>query len=265
VSRQDLDVSVAKEGVSLAEVRKAEAAIERAKLDLGYTKITAPITGKISRAHVDVGSLVNAGGGDQLLTTITSMDPIYVYFSVDEQALGRYLRDPGRNADRGKDGQVGALKERNIQFQLGLESEEGYPHKGVLDFVDNKVNPSTGTIQVRGELPNTAQLFAAGMRARVRLPVGKLYEALLITERAVGNDQNRKFVYVVNDQNIAERRDVKLGRLSDRLQVVREGLKREDRVIVNGIQRVRDGAKVEPRPGDMPDAPADQANKKAKS
>src|SRR5207249_660875 len=121
------------------------------------------------------------------------------------------------------------------------------------------VNPSTGTIQVRGVLPNAKRILDAGMRARVRVPVSDPHQALLITERAVGTDQGRKFVYVVNDKNIAERRDVQLDRVSDGLQVVREGLKPQDWVIVNGIQRVRDGAKVEPKQAPMPGAQPAQA------
>src|SRR5262249_47906686 len=123
-------------------------------------------------------------------------------------------------------------------------------------FADNRVNASTGTIEARGRLPNSTRVLDAGMRARVRVPVSDPRKALMVTERAVGSDQGRKFVYVVNDQNVAERREVTLGRLADGLQVVREGLKPEDWVVVNGIQRVRDGAKVEPKRVPMPDAPA---------
>jgi multidrug efflux system membrane fusion protein len=145
---------------------------------------------------------------------------------------------------------------------VGLEGENGYPHKGVIDFADNKVNPSTGTIQVRGVLPNPQRLLDTGMRARVRIPIGDPTKSLMITERAVGTDQGLKFVYVVNDEGVAERRDVTLGRLSDGLQVVTEGLKPEDWVVVNGIQRVRDGAKVEPKRVPMPGAPAVATNEK---
>jgi RND family efflux transporter MFP subunit len=144
------------------------------------------------------------------------------------------------------------VKDLKIPVYVGLEGEEGYPHKGVIDFADNRVNPSTGTIQVRGVLPNPNRILDAGMRARVRVPVSDPYKALMISERAIGTDQGRRFVYVVNEQNIVERKDVQLGRLHDGLQVVQQGVKPEDWVVVNGIQRVRDGAKVEPRRTSMP-------------
>jgi RND family efflux transporter MFP subunit len=262
VSRQDLDISTGKEAVSQAEVRKAEAAIGRVKLDLEYTKIKAPITGKISRAQVDVGNLVNAGGGETLLTTITSVDPMYVYFDVDERSLLRYRQHFRKPTKEGEP--EPSVKDLKIPVNVGLEGEEGYPHKGVIDFADNRVNPSTGTIQVRGVLPNSKRILDAGMRARLRVPVTDPQKSLLVTERAVGTDQGRKFLYVVNDQNFVERRDVKLGRLSDGLQVVQAGVNPGDRVVVNGLQRVRDGAKVEPKLISMPGAPAgptDQGSK----
>src|SRR5262249_10920131 len=145
VSRQEYDVSIGKLGVSQAEVRKAEAAIDRAKLDLDFTKITAPITGKIGRAQVDLGNLVNSSGAETVLTKITSVDPIYVYFNVDERALLRYLKEMRRDGAKKKDGDVGSLKERKIPVEVGLDGEDGFPHVGVLDFADNQVNPSTGT------------------------------------------------------------------------------------------------------------------------
>jgi RND family efflux transporter MFP subunit len=262
-SREELDVWIGKQGVAKAERLKALADVEQAKLDLGFTKIAAKTNGKTSRTQVTVGNLVNAGGGETLLTTITSVDPMYVYFDVDERALLRYKQHFRKGPGEG--GAEPSVKDLKIPVYVGLEGEAGYPHKGVIDFADNRVNPSTGTIQVRGVLPNTKRILDSGMRARVRIPVSDPHKSLMITERAVGTDQGRKFVYVVNDQNVAERRDVQLGRLSDGLQVVPEGLKPEDLVVVNGIQRVRDGAKVEPKRIPMPGAPAEQANQKTKS
>jgi RND family efflux transporter MFP subunit len=262
-SREELETWKAKQVVAEGEVLKGEAAVKEAQLNLDFTRVISPVSGKISRTQVDVGNLVNAGGGETLLTTIVAVDPIYVYFDVDERALLRY-----RERDR-KDEKAGApapsLKELHIPVYVGLEGEKGYPHKGEIDFADNRINPRTGTIQVRGILSNKERIFEDGLRARVRVPVSDPRKALLITERAVGTDQGRRFVYVVNDQNVAERRDVELGRLSDGLQIIREGLKPGDRVIVNGIQRVRDGMKVEPRSAAMPGAPAEQTNDKAKS
>jgi RND family efflux transporter MFP subunit len=262
-SREELDVWTAKQVVATGDLLKADAAVEQAQLDMDFTKVTAPISGKISRTLVDVGNLVNAGGGETLLTTIVSIDPMYVYFDVPERSLLRY-REIGRKQAKADEPQP-SLKDLHIPVYVGLEGEQGYSHKGELDFADNKVNPSTGTIQVRGVLPNAKRNLDAGMRARVRIPVGAPQKSLLITERAVGTDQGRKFVYVVNDQNVVERRDVTLGRQSDGLQVVQEGVKPEDWVIVNGIQRVRDAAKVDPKRAPMPGAPAEQTNQGSKN
>lgn len=252
ISQQEYEIDLGKLGVSKAEVTKATAGIERTKLDLDFTKIKAPITGKISRAQVDVGNLVNAGGGDTLLTTITSIDPIYVYLNVDERALSRYLRDrPGQKNKDDKGGQE-SLKERKIPVEVGLEGEEGFPHKGLLDFADNKVDSSTGTIQLRGVLPNPKKLLASGMRARVRIPVSEPHKVLMVTDRAIGTDQNLKYVYVVDADHVAKRRDVQLGLLKEGLRVIEKGLEPGDQVIVNGIQSVRPEMKVDPKPSEMP-------------
>jgi RND family efflux transporter MFP subunit len=262
-SREEVDVWTAKQATAAAEVLKASAAIERAQLDLDFTKVFAPIAGKTSRTQVSVGNLVNAGGGETLLTTITSVDPMYVYFDVDERALLRYRQS--NRKDQNSSGPEPSLKELKIPVYVGLEGEEGYPHKGVIDFADNRVNPNTGTIQVRGVLPNAKRNLDSGMRARVRIPVSAPHKAVMVTERAIGTDQGRRFVYVVNDKNIVERRDVVLDRLSDGLQVVRQGVKPEDWIIVNGIQRVRDGATVDPKRVTMPGAPAEPAKQGSKT
>jgi multidrug efflux system membrane fusion protein len=253
-SREEVEVWAAKRVVAQGEVAKAQAAVDRAQLDLDYTTLTTPITGKISRTQVTLGNLVNVGGGETLLTTVVTVDPMYVYFDVPERKLLEY-RD---QFDKGKkkDGPRPPLKDLKIPVEVALEGEKGYSHHGFLEFADNKVNPNTGTIQVRGKLPNPRRDLDAGMRARVRIPVSAPHEVLMVTERAVGNDQGRKFLYVVNDQNLVERRDVTLGRKEDGMQIIQDGLKKEDWVIVNGIQRVRDGVKVDPKRGPMPGAPA---------
>jgi multidrug efflux system membrane fusion protein len=263
VSPNELDLAKAKKQVSEAELGKAQAAITEAKLNLDFTKIKAPFAGRISRTQVDVGNLINAGGGETLLTTVVTVDPIFVYFDVDERSFIRYrdMRD-----QMNKDGapQPATLKEAGIPVFVAREGEQGFPHKGVLDFADVKFNPSTGTVQVRGVLPNANGIFDDGMRARVRVSVTGPTKAILVTERAVGTDQDRRFVYVVNAENTVERRDVRLGRVSDGLQVIEEGLKPDEWVIVNGIQRVRDGMKVEPKRGKMPGAET-ASDQKAKS
>jgi RND family efflux transporter MFP subunit len=262
-TREELDIWTGKQAVAKADRLKAQAAVEQAKLDLDYTKIVSPIRGKTSHTQLTVGNLVNVGGGDRLLTTITSVDPMYVYFDVDERAMLRYRKDFRKDPKEGE--AEPSVKDLKIPVHIALEGEEGYPHKGVIDFADNRVNPSTGTIQVRGVLSNSTRILDAGMRARVRVPVSDPHKSLMVTERAVGTDQGRKFVYVVNDQNVVERRDVKLGRLSEGLQVIREGVKPEDWVVVNGIQRVRDAAKVEPKRISMPDATAEPTKQVSKN
>jgi RND family efflux transporter MFP subunit len=175
-----------------------------------------------------------------------------VYFNVDERALSRYLRDrPGQKDNDDKASQE-SLKERKIPVEVGLEGEEGFPHKGLLDFADNKVDPSTGTIQVRGFLPNPKQLLASGMRARVRIPVSEPHKVMMVTDRAIGTDQNLKYVYVVDADHVAKRRDVQLGLLKEGLRVIEKGLEPGDQVIVNGIQSVRPEMKVDPKPSEMP-------------
>ncbi len=251
-SREELETWVAKQAIAKGESLKAQAAVEQAQLDLDFTRITAPIDGKLSRTLVDEGNLVNAGGGETLLTTLVSIDPIYVYFNVDERSLIRYREQFRKEAK--PDEPRPPIKELHIPVHVALEGDEGYPHKGEIDFADNKVNPSTGTIQARGVLSNARRIFEDGMRARVRIPFGDAHTAVMVTERAVGNDQGRKFVYVVNDENTVQRRDVELGRLADGLQVVEQGLKPGEWVVVNGIQRVRDGMKAEPNRVPMPGA-----------
>ncbi|CAN5141262.1 efflux RND transporter periplasmic adaptor subunit [soil metagenome] len=262
-SREEVDIWTGKQAVAKADQLKAQASVEQAKLDLDFTKIAAPINGKMSRTLVTAGNLINASGGETLLTTITSLEPMYVYFDVDERALARYRRYY-KNA-KNSDGSETSVKDLKIPIRVGLEGEEGFPHTGVIDFTENRVNSSTGTIQVRGVLSNKSKVLDAGMRARVRVPVSDPHKAIMATERAIGTDQGLKFVYVVNDQNVVERRDVKLDRLSDGLQGVGEGLKPADWVGVNGIQRVRDGVTVDPKRVPMPGTTAEPTKPAPKS
>jgi RND family efflux transporter MFP subunit len=279
-SREELDVWTSKQAVAKADKSKARAAVEEAELNVDFTRVTAPLDGRMSRTQVDVGNLVNASGGETLLTTLVTIDPVYVYFNVDERSLIRYMRDAGKyytvqavavlgltlpSSPTGFLSQVTTasaiatsprpwVRELNIPVSVGLERGRGFPFKGVIDFADNRVNPSTGTVQARGILSNPDRLFTDGMSAQVRIPVSDPYQAILITERAVGTDQGRKFVYVVNADSVVERRDITQGRLNDGLLIVREGLKPGEWVVVNGLQRVRDGAKVKPQRVVMPGA-----------
>jgi RND family efflux transporter MFP subunit len=247
----DLLAWAAKRGVFEAEAKKADAAIEQAKLNLGFTSIKAPITGRISRSLVNEGNLVNSGGGDTLLTTIVAIDPMYVYFDVNEPALLRYQRQAQADAK----GKRESVKEANIPVAMGLAlDEDRFPFEGTLDFAESKVDPETGTLRVRGVFPNKDRRLTPGLFAKVRVPVSDPYKALLVTDRAIGTDQGQKYLLVVNDENKAEYRVVAPGRLDGDLRIFRPGrnLKPGEWVVVNGLQRVRPGIEVKPEREPMP-------------
>ena len=227
--------------IALAEVGQAEAEIEQAKLDVDFTKIKAPITGRISRPQVTKGNLVNAGGGDTLLTTIVSVDPIYVYFDVDERSLQLLPASAGAK-------EVGDTPPRTkppiIPVFLGLVADgDRLPARGRHRLRRQPARPATGTIRVRGVFPNKDGRLTPGQFARVRLPVGEKYKGLLVTDRAVGTDQGQKYVLVVNDKNMVEYRpvDARRARRRPARRPPGTGLKPGEWVIVNGIQRVRPG------------------------
>jgi len=214
-----------------ATARAAMAAYEAAKLNLGFTKVHSPINGRVSKAEVTTGNLVD---GSVILTSVVSNDPIYASFDGDEQS---FLH-------------VGALARKGtpVTVRIGLANESGFPHEGKLEFVDNRVDAATGSVRMRALLKNADNTLAPGLFARVQLASGNgaagATDAILITDRAVGTDQNRKFVYVVNGECKAEYRTVKLGPVIDGLRVVRDGVKPGERIVVNGLQRVRPGAPV---------------------
>jgi RND family efflux transporter MFP subunit len=268
VSAREVDVWGAKKGVALAEVSQADAEIEKARLDLEFTKIKAPITGRISRAQVTKGNLVNAGGGDTLLTTIVSVDPMYVYFDVDERSLELFRERRAKEV-----GPQGKDKPPVIPVFMGLVTDvDRFPYEGTIDFAENKLNPATGTIRVRGVFPNKDGRLTPGQFARVRLPVGEKYKGLLVTDQAIGIDQGQKYLLVVDNQNKAEYRPVTPGRLDGDLRIFPPGagLKPGEWVIVNGVQRVRPGVEVKPERVPMPTRPAAKgmaadAGKKAKT
>lgn len=218
-----------------AAVQAARGAVAAAELNLKYSKVTAPLTGKASKGAFSVGNLVEAG--KHVLTTIVSLDPVKASFDVDERSALEMRR---QTMEKGLD--VRAARER-VEARLILADGKDYPNAGKIDFVDNQVNASTGTIRVRAVFPNKEQLVAPGMFARVRL-IGEEKEALLIPERAIGTDQSDKYVYVINDQNIAEFRKVKPGVMAEGLRVIEEGLKPGERVVVDGLLRVRPGSPV---------------------
>jgi len=238
ISQEEFDTRASGDEQAEANVQLAQAALDTAELNMTFTKVTAPISGRISRANVTLGNLV--ASGQTQLTTLVSLDPIYVRFDGDEQA---YLRYQKAAKDRAADG----AKEALSPVLVGLADEAGYPHSGVMVFVDNEVDPQTGTIRTRARLDNRDRAFTPGLFARVRLLGDKKYEALLINDSAIGTDQTVKYVLVVGADNKVEYRPVKLGPVIDGLRVVREGLKVNDTIVVNGLQRVRPGSPVTPQ------------------
>ncbi|TAH34221.1 MAG: efflux RND transporter periplasmic adaptor subunit [Alphaproteobacteria bacterium] len=218
------------------DVRVARADLTRAKLDLGYTKIVAPIPGRVSRAEITVGNLVDAGGNAPVLTTIVSNRPIYADFDVDESTYLRYTR--------GADGQAQSFDQ--IPVMMGLATETGTPHTGRIESFDNKLNPASGTIRVRAIFENADGSLVPGLFARIKLGSPTETKALLITDRAVGTDQSKKFVLVVGNDNKVEYREVKLGNVADGLRIVQNGVQAGDKIVVNGLQRARPGSVVAP-------------------
>ncbi len=214
-----------------AELQAAQAAVDAARLDLEFTQVRAPIDGRAGRAHVTAGNLVSAGDAASVLTTLVSLDRMFVYFDADEGTFLRYAQ-MARNGERPSD------REGGLPVKVGLSGEEGYPHEGQVDFLDNQVDRSTGTIRVRALLDNADRSFTPGLFARVQLLGSGRFQATLIDDKAVLTDQDRKYVYVVDGEGKAQRRDVTLGRTAEGLRIVEQGLKTGDRVIVDGVQKV---------------------------
>lgn len=231
ISTGEFDQRRAAHAQAEAEVLAAQAALDTAALNLEFTRVRAPISGRAGRAMVTAGNLVGTDPGATLLTTIVSLDPVYVYFEGDEQTYLRYKA-------MGRSGQREGGRVARYPVRVGLAGEDGYPHEGELDFVDNRVDPATGTIRARALVPNPERILTPGLFARVQLLAGNPFEAMLIDDRAVLTDQNRKFVYIVGDDGTAQRRDVRLGRMIEGLRVVEDGLAAGDRIIVHGVQKV---------------------------
>ncbi len=244
ISEEDFDTKNKTYYSAQAAVKSAKAALESAKLNLEFTEIHAPIDGRISRALVTEGNLVSggvSGAGATLLTTIVSLDPLYLYGDADERAILKYIR-------LSKEGTRDSARNKNIPAEAELADETGFPHKGFMDFVDNRVDPNTGTLRARGVFPNTDHSLSPGFFARIRIPGSGKYQALLLPDRALGSDQAQKFVYVVNAENKVEFRPIKIGPMIDGLRVVKEGLKPGEQVIVEGLLLVRPGIVAEPKP-----------------
>lgn len=220
---------------ALAAARAAETAAE---LNLAYTRITAPLDGRIGRRLVAVGNMIQGSTmmPGTLLATLVTQDPIYAYFEVPEETFQRY-----RAVLPGLTGREAGP----VPCELGLAAEERYPHRGRVDFVDNQADPRTGTVRLRAVFPNPDRTLLPGMFARIRLPVERLENALLIPEAAILSEQTRKFVYVVNADGVVEPRPVELGRPHGRQRIVRSGLRPDDAVVVNGLLMLRPGVKVQ--------------------
>jgi RND family efflux transporter MFP subunit len=247
VSESEFDRTRAARDVDIAKVAADKAIVASRELDLGYTKIIAPISGRISRYVVTLGNLIQSGdqNGGSLLTTIVSVDPMYVYFDVDEYTALRVQQLVREDkSDSPRDGGYPVL--------LGLANEEGHAHRGTINFLDNQINPKTGTIRWRGVFPNRQQILIPGLFGRIRVPIGRTHQALLVSERALDTDQGQKIVYVVNENNEVLSRPVQLGALHDGLCEITNGLTPGEKVIVGGLQQVRPGMTVEPKLVDMP-------------
>ncbi len=231
--------------------KAAEAAVDEARLNLGYTQIHAPISGRVSRTLVDAGNLVGAGEY-MLLTTIVKDDPIYAYFSASERELLEYLE---KHPERRKP----ADQRERLPLYLGLSNESGYPHEGRFDWADNRVDANTGTIQIRGVFANPDHVLRPGLFVRLRAPTDIREGALLITDRALGADQGGRYLLVVGDQNVVEKRYVEVGSLLDGLRVIDKGLAPDNWVIVKGVQRAREGLKFNPTRAEPPTPPTPAA------
>lgn len=243
IARRDFESKRNDAREAAANLQAAEAALDAAQLNLGYTNIVAPVAGRVSRAEITEGNVVAAGAGSVPLTTLVSVSQMYASFDVDEQAYLKYV-SPARVA--------GA----SVPVQLGLANETGYSREGVVRSVDNRIDTSSGTIRVRAVFNNPDGLLVPGMYARIRLGGTEPREAVLVEERAIGTDQDKRFVLVVDDTNKTAYRQVSLGASQGTLRVITAGLQPGERIVVNGLQRVRPGDTVAPNLVSMDTPPA---------
>jgi membrane fusion protein, multidrug efflux system len=239
ISREQYDLVAGDRAEADAAISVAKANLRTARLNLDFTKVRAPLAGQISRTQLDPGNLVKQD--DSILTTLVTLDPIFAYFEVDERTLlmmRRYVEQ----------GKIKTGDEREVPVLMGLADEEGFPHQGTVNFVDNRLDVATGTLQVRGIFDNPTHILSPGLFVRVRLPIGDPYEAIMIDEQALATDQGQKFVYVIDDAGNAQYRRIEVGKLQNGQRVVRKGVALGERVVVSGLQRVRPGAPVTATP-----------------
>jgi multidrug efflux system membrane fusion protein len=231
-----------------AQLKANEQEIVRKSLDLEYARLTSPIAGRIGRAMMTEGNLVNAGGSDPLLATIVSMDPIYLYFSIDERSLQRYQAQRAASGAKGP----ASLKESQIKVRFRLETQEGYPYEAVMDFADTQIDRATGTVMARAVIANASGMLTPGSRVRIRVPTSAEHSVKLVPDTALLTDQDKKYLLVLNDKNVVQRRDVNIGRLlDDGMRVITPSGKAaeigpNEWVIVLGLQMARINYPVEP-------------------
>ncbi len=241
ISQQDYDTGRANFEQAQAQLAADKAAEETSRLNLEWTRVTAPISGRVSRMNVTVGNLINGGAGQAtLLTTIVSVDPMYCYVPVPERSFLTYQTYAAKVKGV-------SVRDAKIPCFIQLENEKGFPHEGYIDFIDNSLDPGTGTIQVRGVIPNPDGSLTPGLFAIMRITGSGPYQTLLVPDVAVGAEQNERYLLVVGDDNVLTTKKVKLGGLFGSLRSITEGLKPTDRVVVNGLQLARPGMKVTPQ------------------
>jgi len=249
IAKRDYDEKQNNALGAAADVKAAQAALEAAQINLGYTTIVAPVAGRVSRAEITVGNVVSAGASAPPLTTLVSVSPIYPSFDVAEQPYLQYI---GR-----------ARSGTNVPVELGLANETGYSRKGTIASVDNRLDTSSGTIRVRARFDNPDGTLVPGLYARVKVGGGQPHPALLIDEAAIGTDQDKKYVLVVDKKGAVAYREVKLGALHGNLRVIASGLSADERIVVNGVQRVRPGQTVRAHMVPMTDDPSSNGSASA--
>lgn len=243
ISQEDADIRKSEALQAEADLAAAEAELKLAELDLGFTRVTAPIDGIADRHEVTVGNVVNGESVNAtLLTTIVPHDPIYAYFEVDERSFLRNVR-------RYFEGELPGRGKGSIPVEMGLADEEGFPFKGETNFASNQLDRDTATLTVRAIFQNPDEFLTPGLFCRLRTQSSKEKDTILIPDSAVGSDQTLRYVWVIGENNLAERRTVELGPKHEGLRIVRTGLTTDETIVINGIQFVRPGAPVTPQPG----------------
>lgn len=244
LSKEIFDNRFAELEQAKASVQSVSAALDLAKLNLSYTHVEAPITGRVSSAGITAGNYVSAG--QSVLTTIVSTDRVYAYFNTDEQTYLKYVK-------LAKEGTRPSSRDVKNPVFMALANESDYPHEGFIDFIDNQVNPATGTIRARAVFSNEDGAFVPGLFARIKLVGSSSYEGILIDDKAIGTDLNNKFVLVLDENNTVQYRQVTMGEKLNGLRIIKSGLNAEDQIVVKGLQRVRPGTPVAPEFVDMVD------------